>query len=435
MEDLTRAGILREAVHQTWVANPVMVKKNNGGWRMCVDFTDMNKAYPKDCYPLLEIDWKVESLSRFPLKCFMDAYKGYHQIQITEEDEDKTAFFTGEGVYCYRKIPFGLKMQEQRKKDRQALGKPEKSGRIAKWAIELGEHDIVFQIRDDSNKDTPNDLLIKVPPKDNGKEVETCTKLEETNLSYKWKLYTNGASSSDGLGAGLMLIDPEGKEYTYALRFKFKTTNNEAEYEALLAGLRIAQEMEIRCLKNNSRCEKCKEQSVVKKREKIRAIAAGNAWPFSHWGVNILGTLSMALRGLKFLEVAIEHSTKWIEENPLTTEETPFSLTYGSESIIPTVKSIVAKDERGRTKEVTKRKEIKEVASIEKAYYQKKLRMYHSKRNDPSNYKIGYFVLLFQNNTESPQVWQGPYMIREVHNGELYKISNASDHSLTQMEK
>nr|GEZ29411.1 reverse transcriptase domain-containing protein [Tanacetum cinerariifolium] len=323
VEDLTRAGILREAVHQTWVANPVMVKKNNGGWRMCVDFTDMNKAYPKDCYPLPEIDWKVESLSRFPLKCFLDAYKGYHQIQIAEEDEDKTAFFTGEGVYCYRKMPFGLKMQEQpsihgevlmmylvasiesinaalfvrmekgqvpvyfvsrviqgaelnypalekiilalvhvarrlgryfqaytvtvltNSSIRQALINPEKSGRVAKWAIELGEHDIVLQTRYDSNKDTPNDLLIKAPPKDNGKEVETCTKLEETNLSYKWKLYTDGASSSNGLGAGLMLIDPEGKEYTYALRFKFETTNNEAEYEALLAGLRIAQEMEI----------------------------------------------------------------------------------------------------------------------------------------------------------------------------------------------
>ncbi|GJW22898.1 reverse transcriptase domain-containing protein [Tanacetum coccineum] len=70
-------------------------------------------------------------------------------------------------------------------------------------------------------------------------------KLEETKPSYEWKLYTDGASSFDGSGAGLMLIDPKGKEYTYALRFKFETTNNEAEYEALLARLRIAQEMKI----------------------------------------------------------------------------------------------------------------------------------------------------------------------------------------------
>ncbi|GKA38654.1 reverse transcriptase domain-containing protein [Tanacetum coccineum] len=63
-----------------------------------------------------------------------------------------------------------------------------------------------------------------------------------------WKLYTDEASSFDGLGAGLMLISPEGRKYTYALSFEFETTNNEAEYEALLAGLRIAQEMEIKCL-------------------------------------------------------------------------------------------------------------------------------------------------------------------------------------------
>ncbi|GKE03408.1 reverse transcriptase domain-containing protein [Tanacetum coccineum] len=130
---------------------------------------------------------------------------------------------------------------------KQALKKLKKSGRVAKWAIELGEHDIMFQTRDDSNKETPKDFLIEAPPEDNRREVErkTYTKLEDTKLSCEWKLYTDGASSSDSSGAGLMLIDPEGKEYTYALRFKFETTNNEAEYEALLARLRIAQEMEI----------------------------------------------------------------------------------------------------------------------------------------------------------------------------------------------
>ncbi|GKG05863.1 reverse transcriptase domain-containing protein, partial [Tanacetum coccineum] len=63
-----------------------------------------------------------------------------------------------------------------------------------------------------------------------------------------WKLYTDRASSSDCSGASRMLVSPKGKEYTYALRFEFETTNNEAEYEALLAGLRIAKEMEIKDL-------------------------------------------------------------------------------------------------------------------------------------------------------------------------------------------
>ncbi|GJU52188.1 hypothetical protein Tco_1225902 [Tanacetum coccineum] len=86
-----------------------MVKKSDGGWKMCADFTDINKACPKDCYPLPEIDWKIESLSGFRLKCFLDAYKGYHQIQMAEEDEDKTAFYAGKEVFCYKKMPFGLK--------------------------------------------------------------------------------------------------------------------------------------------------------------------------------------------------------------------------------------------------------------------------------------------------------------------------------------
>nr|GEU61012.1 reverse transcriptase domain-containing protein [Tanacetum cinerariifolium] len=63
----------------------------------------------EDCYPLPEIDWKVESLCGYHFKCFLDAYKGYHQIQLVESDEEKTAFHTGQGVYCYTKMPFDLK--------------------------------------------------------------------------------------------------------------------------------------------------------------------------------------------------------------------------------------------------------------------------------------------------------------------------------------
>ncbi|GJV08897.1 reverse transcriptase domain-containing protein [Tanacetum coccineum] len=86
-----------------------MVKKHDGSWRMCVDFKDLNKACPQDGYPLPEIDWKVESLCGYPFKCFLDAYKGYHQIKMAEEDEEKTAFITSQGIFCYTKMPFGLK--------------------------------------------------------------------------------------------------------------------------------------------------------------------------------------------------------------------------------------------------------------------------------------------------------------------------------------
>jgi hypothetical protein len=74
---------------------------------MCIDFKDLNKACPKDCYPLPEIDLKVDSLAGYKWKCFLDAYKGYHQIQMNREDESKIAFYTNEGIFCHRKMPFG----------------------------------------------------------------------------------------------------------------------------------------------------------------------------------------------------------------------------------------------------------------------------------------------------------------------------------------
>ncbi|GJU35550.1 reverse transcriptase domain-containing protein [Tanacetum coccineum] len=109
VQKLVEAGIMREVYYHNWMSNPVMVKNHDGSWRMCVDFTDLNKACPQDCYPLPKIDWKVESLCDYPFKCFLDTYKGYHQIQMAESDEEKTAFHTSHGVYCYTKMLFGLK--------------------------------------------------------------------------------------------------------------------------------------------------------------------------------------------------------------------------------------------------------------------------------------------------------------------------------------
>nr|GEX75091.1 reverse transcriptase domain-containing protein [Tanacetum cinerariifolium] len=109
VQKLVEAGIMRKVYYHDWLSNSVMVKKHDGSWRMCVDFTDLNKACLQDCYPLPEIDWKVEYLYGYPFKCFLDAYKGYHQMQLAEPNEEKITFHTGQGVYCYTKMPFGLK--------------------------------------------------------------------------------------------------------------------------------------------------------------------------------------------------------------------------------------------------------------------------------------------------------------------------------------
>ena len=106
---LLEAGFIREMYYPDWLANVVMVRKNNGKWRMCIDFTDFNRACPKDSYPLPRIDTLVDSTARHELLSFMDAFSGYNQIKMKEEDQEKTSFVTSQGLFCYKVMPFGLK--------------------------------------------------------------------------------------------------------------------------------------------------------------------------------------------------------------------------------------------------------------------------------------------------------------------------------------
>ena len=109
VEKLLTVGFIREVYYPKWLANVVMVKKSNGKWRMCADFMDLNNAYPRDSFPLPTIDQLVDSTAGHELITFMDAFLGYNQILMNKEDEEKTAFVTNQGLYCYKIMPFGLK--------------------------------------------------------------------------------------------------------------------------------------------------------------------------------------------------------------------------------------------------------------------------------------------------------------------------------------
>jgi hypothetical protein len=92
------------------LANPILVrKKNMNEWRMCVDYTDLNKHYPKNPFGLPWIDQVIDSTAGCDLLCFLDCYSGNHQIAIKEEDQEKTVFITPFGAYCYTTMSFGLK--------------------------------------------------------------------------------------------------------------------------------------------------------------------------------------------------------------------------------------------------------------------------------------------------------------------------------------
>ncbi|KAM2478827.1 hypothetical protein PS1_002628 [Malus domestica] len=118
VEKLKDIGFVREVNYPTWVANVVFVKKNPTKeslmlqkvlWRMCVDYTDLNKGCLKDSFPLPLIDKLIDSTAGCELLSFIDAYSGYNQILMNPSDQEHTTFTTDRGLYCYKVMPFGLK--------------------------------------------------------------------------------------------------------------------------------------------------------------------------------------------------------------------------------------------------------------------------------------------------------------------------------------
>ncbi|GJU60915.1 reverse transcriptase domain-containing protein [Tanacetum coccineum] len=193
---------------------------------------------------------------------------------MAEEDEDKIAFIAGEGLYCYRKMPFGLKnagATYQRLIDK--VFNDQIGRNLGAYVDDMvikstSEEDMLADIKETFQRSLPFfKVLRSYTDKKNiqwtqeaqqfSKKYEICGDFQRSQRHYNREVsnrYISAAltesiilysrkgknDSSDGSGTGLMLIDPEGKEYTYALRFKFKAMNNKAEYEALLARLRIA---------------------------------------------------------------------------------------------------------------------------------------------------------------------------------------------------
>ena len=109
---ILQARAIREVYYPDWLANVVFVKKANGKWRLCIDFTDLNWACPKDNFPLPRIDLIVDTIAGHELLSFMDAFSSYNQIRMDPNDQEKTSFVIGQGTYCYQVMPFGLKNVE-----------------------------------------------------------------------------------------------------------------------------------------------------------------------------------------------------------------------------------------------------------------------------------------------------------------------------------
>ncbi|GJY77624.1 reverse transcriptase domain-containing protein [Tanacetum coccineum] len=164
---------------------------------------------------------------------------------------------------------------------KQIMSRPDVAGRLQKWSVMLGEHNITYRPRTSMKGQILADFLVEKPD-ENLPETPAVDIPQEP-----WTLFTDGSSCIDGSGAGLILTSPEGTEFTYALRFQFTASNNEAEYEALIAGLRIAAQMGVRNVRVSVDSKLvanqvlgayvAKEQNMIKYLEKVKSLVSGFA--------------------------------------------------------------------------------------------------------------------------------------------------------------
>nr|GEX15294.1 hypothetical protein [Tanacetum cinerariifolium] len=207
VEKLVEAGIMREVYYHDWLSNPVM--------RL------MDKAFKNQMGRNIEV--------------YVD------DLVIKSHTETEMVRDIAETFQTLRKI----NMKLNPKNCSFGLAKRVFLGATTKWSIMLGEHNITYRPRTSIKGKILADFLNEIP--NNASQGASVTETQEE----PWTLFTDGSSCVDGSGAGLILTNPDGVEFTYALRFQFAASNNEAEYEALIAGLRIATQMGVKNIQAN----------------------------------------------------------------------------------------------------------------------------------------------------------------------------------------
>uniref|UniRef100_A0A2N9ELT3 RNase H type-1 domain-containing protein n=1 Tax=Fagus sylvatica TaxID=28930 RepID=A0A2N9ELT3_FAGSY len=674
VDKLLTTGFIREVYYLEWLANVVMVKKSTGKWWMCVDFTDLNKACPKDSYPLPRIDQLVDSTAGHKLLSFMDTFSGYNQIQMEEEDQEKTAFIISRSLFCYKAIPFGLKnagatyqrlvnkmfhdqIGEERGKTfqslrsynmklnpgkcafgvssgkfldfivsqrgieansdkikailemspsktvkevqsltekatalnrfisrstdkclpffktlrkafqwmeecqrafeelkvylssppllspsqtgeelylylaisasavssmlirdkehiqkpmyytsralkgaeerysnmeklafallialrklrpyfqahliivltdyplRKAMNKPNAAGRLVQWSIEMSEFDNDYRPCTAIKAQALADFIAEFKPP--WKEED---ELEQDEV---WTVSIDGSSTKDMGGAGIILVSPKNDKLEYAIQLRFCATNNEAEYEALLAGLKLSKNMGIKNLtvKINSQLiigqvkgeHEAKEDRMKKYLTVVQTL-------FSHFkkaeflhipreeNVDVDRLARLASSGEEidgFLEVqerpsteeetvnSIMDNTSWITTVRTPTKETPFKLTFGTKVVIPveigltTLRTTFHKEEENEGQlqlNLDLLDETKEKAAQRIALYQGKMARYYNTKVKLQRFEVCDWVLRkVTQATKDPSQgklgpnWEGPYKVIQYYRRGTYHLED-----------
>ncbi|KAL6334073.1 hypothetical protein AAG906_001834 [Vitis piasezkii] len=237
---------IREVEYPDWLANVVVVPKKEGKWRVCVDYTNLNNACPKDSFPLPRIDQIVDSTAGQGMLSFLDAFSGYHQIPMSPADEEKTTFITPHEEHV-------LHLQEVfhllRKYDMKL--NPSKCA----FSVSVGKFTDLWSAKGDrAHSQHPAQAGPNRKNASMGHRVERIWNRVPTRLSMKgqrwWTLRVDGASRSSGSGVGLLLQSPTREQLEQAIRLGFFASNNEAEYEAILSGLDLALALSVSRLRN-----------------------------------------------------------------------------------------------------------------------------------------------------------------------------------------
>ncbi|GFZ05308.1 hypothetical protein Acr_17g0008800 [Actinidia rufa] len=286
---LIKANVIRESHYSDWLANFVVASKKGKKWRVCVNFTDLNTACPKDSFPLPKIDLIVDTTSKHELLSFMDAFSRYHQIKMHPPDLEKTSVITERGLHCYKVMPFGLKnagVTYQRlvnKMFKDLIGKAmevyinnmlvkilkiadhithleEAFGVLRKHQMMLNPSKCLFGVSSGKFskilvtkrgiKVNPNKiqaLLAMSSPRNTHKVQQLIERIAALNR-FVSKLAENCLPFFKILRKNQTFRWNEESETAFQQLKKFKAKNNEVEYEALLASLRIVAELGVNSL-------------------------------------------------------------------------------------------------------------------------------------------------------------------------------------------
>nr|GEW87618.1 reverse transcriptase domain-containing protein [Tanacetum cinerariifolium] len=502
---LVEAGIMKEVHYHDWLSNPVMVKKHDGNWRMCVDFKDLNKACPKDGYPLPEIDWNVESLNagatyqRLVDKSFykqinrnLEVYvddlviKSHTKDEIVRGIEEtfktlreinmklnpkKYTFGVEEGMFLEYKVNTkGLKTAEAEEVFKQMK---QLIAELPMLTTPIEKEELVVYLA--ATKETVSAVLMTEREAKQMPIYFVSRALRGPKLNYtSMEKLVLDLVHANGSRAGLILTNPEGVEFTYALRFRFDATNNEAEYEALIVGLRIAKQMGIKNLQAN--VDSCLVANQVNEMYVAKVV---NMIRYLEKQVLVEESKEKSIREVEILAIVKEEGDTWttlifkyLEEGPLpadvkkaraikglmeranhslgegikaSNEDTPFLLTYITEAVIsaeidmPTLKTAevdLVQNNEALEINLNLLEERRKEAAIREAKSKAKMEKYYNSKVQSTSFKPG--DLVYRNNDASrakdtgklgPK-WEGPYEVTKALRNGAYKLRDRDEKQL-----